>query len=357
MGIKSNVMIRDELLCIDNILLDPLNPRFITKGREYKISEFKNKNIQLELIEKLRNYRMKELIDSILENGFLSLERVAVVRLEEGSNNYVVIEGNRRIAAIKLIMMDKTIDFELRNSLMNVNVCIIAGKVYENSQEERYKIASLSHLSGKVEWEDYQKAIFLHDIVTQCGKKCKEAGTEIGLGRNRAIAMFQAYKAYKSIQRLEWYHESEEENYRDEDYFPFFYEAMRIGSIKDEYFKVVNDVVCKPENLKNFCTWIGLTTHKKIIDRQIKYKEQIKDLKIVLQDPVAREALEGGESLEVAIQLVRLESINHKKTISDFLSYLKKIPENYLEIISKQDKDNLNKIGRELGKILNKKFK
>lgn len=139
--------------------------------------------------------------------------------------------------------------------------------------------------------------------------------------------------------------------------FHFFYEAMRIGSIKDEYFKVVNDVVCKMENLKNFCKWIGLTTHKNIIDRQIKYKEQIKDLKIVLQDPVAREALEGGESLEVAIQLVRLESINHKKTISDFLSYLKKIPENYLEIISKQDKDNLNKIGRELGKILNKKFK
>lgn len=91
MGIKSTVMIRDELLCIDNILLDPLNPRFIIKEREYKISEFKNKNIQLELIEKLRNYQMKELIDSILENGFLSLERVAVVRLEEGSNNYVVI--------------------------------------------------------------------------------------------------------------------------------------------------------------------------------------------------------------------------------------------------------------------------
>ena len=62
------------------------------------------------------------------------------------------------------------------------------------------------------------------------------------------------------------------------------YETMKISSIKNEYFKVANDVICKPENLKNFCSCIALTTHKKRIDTQVKYTEQIKVLKIILQD-------------------------------------------------------------------------
>lgn len=352
---KCDIKIKEALLCIDNILLDPQNPRFATKNRSYTISDFKDKNVQLEMIKKLETYKIKQLIDSIKENGFLSLERVVVVRLEQRSNKYVVVEGNRRIAAIKLILMNEETDAELKNSLMEISVCVISGKVYENSQEERYKIASLAHLSGKVDWEDYQKAIFLHHIVTQYKKNCKEAGVEVGLGEYRAIAMFQAYEAYLSIQRLEWYQKSEEECCTDEYYFPLFYKAMRSGSIKRDYFKVRSNVVCNRENLMNFCHWIGIINHQKFSDRQIKYKEQMKDLETVLKDPIAKQALEAGESLEEAIKLAYQENINHKKIILDFLTYLKKIPTNYSEIISKTDKNNLKKIGQQLEKILNKK--
>lgn len=354
---KSDIKIKDVLLGIDNILLDPQNPRFATKNQSYTISDFKDKNIQLEMIKKLETYELEELINSIKENGFLSLERVVVVRLEQGSNKYVVVEGNRRIAAIKLILMNETTDAELKNSLMEISVCVILGKIYENSQEERYKIASLAHLSGKVEWEDYQKAIFLHHIVTQYKKNCKEAGVEVGLGEYRAIAMFQAYEAYQFIQRLEWYQKSEEECCTDEYYFPLFYKAMRSGSIKRDYFKIRSNVVCNRENLINFCQWIGIIDHQKFSDRQIKYKEQMKDLETVLKDPIAKQALEAGESLEEAIKLAYQENINHKKIIWDFLNYLKKIPANYLEIISKTDKNNLKKIEQEIQKILNKKSK
>lgn len=352
---KCDIKIKEALLCIDNILLDPQNPRFATKNRSYTISDFKDKNVQLEMIKKLETYKIKQLIDSIKENGFLSLERVVVVRLEQRSNKYVVVEGNRRIAAIKLILMNEETDAELKNSLIEISVCVISGKVYENSQEERYKIASLAHLSGKVDWEDYQKAIFLHHIVTQYKKNCKEAGVEVGLGEYRAIAMFQAYEAYLSIQRLEWYQKSEEECCTDEYYFPLFYKAMRSGSIKRDYFKVRSNVVCNRENLMNFCHWIGIINHQKFSDRQIKYKEQMKDLETVLKDPIAKQALEAGESLEEAIKLAYQENINHKKIILDFLTYLKKIPTNYSEIISKTDKNNLKKIGQQLEKILNKK--
>lgn len=359
MGVKLNVVMESAQLSIDNILLDPLNPRFIMQNKNYKISDFKDKEVQGELLKMFKaskEFELNELMESICEVGFCPLERIAVVRLEEGSNYFVVIEGNRRIAAIRYLLMDETLDLELKKCLETIDVCIIRGKNYEQSQEERTKIAALSHLSGKVDWGDYQKAVLLNRLIKIEGMSCKDAGAKVGLGRNRAIHMFEAYNTYESIQRSNWYQQNEELGYRDEDYFPFFYEVMKDGDLQKNYFKVAGYHTTNKVILEKFCVWIGLTDHRKTTDRQIKSKEQIKDLKIILNDPSAREALENGASFNEAFQLVHQDGINHSKVILGFLNYLKKVPKNYLEILSKKDKVNLNKIGRELGKILNNKF-
>lgn len=59
---------------------------------------------------------------------------------------------------------------------------------------------------------------------------------------------------------------------------------------------------------------------------------------------MAREALESGEPLDELIKLVHQESTNHSKAILELLNYLKKVSKNYLKIISKKDKGNLNEI-------------
>ena len=356
---KGPIEIQDEILCVDDILLDPLNPRFGFEEVGIESHQFNDRQLQLELIDKMKNYGMKDLIDSISENGFILLERVIVVRLEEESNQYVVVEGNRRLAAIKLIIKDELKDIELRESLQQIKVGILSKKVYCTSEDERYRVSSLAHLSGKFEWGDYQKAIFLSNCIERYGKTSEEAGKEIGLGRNNAKAMYQAYKVYQSIQKSSWYEENENEGYRDEDYFPFFYEAMKKSEIKEQYFKVnKKNIVCKPENLKRFCEWIGITIHEEIKKRQIRDKYQVKDLVNVLSDKVSREAIEAGQSIEEAMRVIQIENANHKRIILSFWNYLQKVSkkgiQDYLEQLSNQDITRLTKIKGKLEEILEK---
>src|SRR5438045_53025 len=51
----------------------------------------------------MRPNRFWALTESLLADGYLPTENILVIRLGDGSNNLTVKEGNRRIAAMKLI--------------------------------------------------------------------------------------------------------------------------------------------------------------------------------------------------------------------------------------------------------------
>ena len=50
-------------------------------------------------------FDVKTLYDSIVEVGFLPIDRMIVKKIEK-TDNYVVLEGNRRLTAIKWILLD-----------------------------------------------------------------------------------------------------------------------------------------------------------------------------------------------------------------------------------------------------------
>lgn len=188
----------------------------------------------------------------------------------------------------------------------------------------------MAHLSGKFEWGDYQKAIFLSNCIEKYEKTSEDVGKEIGLGRNNAKAIYQAYKVYQVIQNSKWYKVNEDEGCRDEDHFPFFYEAMKKRERKKRYFKVSgNNIACAPENVEKFCESIGMKEDKE---------------------------LESGQSIEEAMRLIQIEKINHKKIILSFLNYLQKIPQkeyvNYFNQLSKVDIKRLDKIKEKLDEML-----
>ena len=73
------------------LALDPLNPRLFLSGGEPK---------EVEIIARLyRSEDLSELLQSIAANGYLDIEPLVVLKEEE---NLTVLEGNRRLAAIRL---------------------------------------------------------------------------------------------------------------------------------------------------------------------------------------------------------------------------------------------------------------
>ena len=87
---------------LDQVYLDPNNPRLEALKPEPTPDErLAEPGIQLACLERLRKFDIKGLAESIKTSGFCTLDRVVLRRLDE--DKYIVVEGNRRVAALKVL--------------------------------------------------------------------------------------------------------------------------------------------------------------------------------------------------------------------------------------------------------------
>ena len=88
----------ENKLTITNLLLDPLNPRI----------PIADENLgQRVLIEDLiHNDKVYELAKNIVERGYYNVE--SMIGIKGNGRNYYIIEGNRRLAALKLLLNPTT---------------------------------------------------------------------------------------------------------------------------------------------------------------------------------------------------------------------------------------------------------
>ena len=157
-------MVRSKLMDPRKIELDMNNPRF-------SLFNFKNEK---EVIEYLFKYEdIKSLALQIVKNGYITLgERLIVLEyLKNGKKNYVVLEGNRRIAALKIIFTEKNrFSSADRKRIEKLNVkdffvdCDIVAKKEEN--EARFKITA-KHIDGIKTWNPTDKRVFYDNLFSQ----------------------------------------------------------------------------------------------------------------------------------------------------------------------------------------------
>ena len=106
---------------IADILLDKNNPRFFIHEEDLN---------QNQVLSKILNYKVDNLIESILKESFFPDQAVILIKDEE-KKKYIVIEGNRRVAACKLI--------NNTNLLNTLNISSKNKKIYESLLKENEK--------------------------------------------------------------------------------------------------------------------------------------------------------------------------------------------------------------------------
>lgn len=83
---------------VSSLLLDTNNPRLIGYRKQGKL---KNEKDIINVM--LSNYSIKDLIASILTNGYHPDEVLFSIPCENGSNKRIIVEGNRRLTACKIL--------------------------------------------------------------------------------------------------------------------------------------------------------------------------------------------------------------------------------------------------------------
>lgn len=207
------------ILDLDQLLLDPNNPRFSELGEELNSipeGRFADDKVQANTFEKMRDpmFDVVELRDTIKTLGFLPMDRI-VVRLWRGVSDkpkYVVIEGNRRTTALKWLVNlhgvgKETFSDERLLNLTRVECLLLDDQIAPESAV--LILPGLRHVSGIKEWGPYQKAKAVH-ALRKSGMSAQEAAQSFGLSTRAANSSYKCYLALEQMKTDEEFGEHAE---------------------------------------------------------------------------------------------------------------------------------------------------
>lgn len=159
--------LREVLVEPSELLLDPSNPR-LQKGaglsRHYSDDEIAAPEMQERLFNAIcsREHEVKELSESIRHHGYVNIDSIFVHRLP-ANGKYLVIEGNRRTSAIKLLLKKPAVlRPEVRASLARIPVKELLTQGGRPPEHTTDFILSIRHIYGVKEWQPMQKAHSIH---------------------------------------------------------------------------------------------------------------------------------------------------------------------------------------------------
>lgn len=170
----------------DTVVLDPLEINLDFNNPRFSMFDFSTEE---EIVKYLVDFeQIKELAFQIGENGYNTIgERIIVLKSRNaGKINYTVLEGNRRVASLKLLFQySSLLTSSERKKLEQLNLNlkdfeVSCDVVNEDTREEALFKISAKHVDGIKTWSATDKRVFYHNLFTQYRKK--------GLSSDEALA-------------------------------------------------------------------------------------------------------------------------------------------------------------------------
>jgi len=187
-------------------------------------------------------------------NGYLPIDRV-IVR-EFSASKYVVLEGNRRICAAKMIsdlaMDGSDVTKDILESMKMIPCLLYTGTV----QDAAWIFQGLRHISGISDWSSFNKAKLLVEQMEEEELNLTEVGMRFGLTPHGAGQWVRGYYAFKQARE-----ESDFINEVDERSYPYFQELFSRSSAAVREWMEWNDsdTMRKFEsnlNFNEFVSWL-----------------------------------------------------------------------------------------------------
>jgi hypothetical protein len=306
-------LLSPKTLNTSDLLLDPNNPRFSELGEALNVvpeSRFAEPKIQQATFETMKDqaFDVAELRDTIKTIGFLPMDRI-VVRpwigtAPDGKQLFVVIEGNRRVTALKWLLAlhdagKETFDEEKLQNLSRLECLVLDAKLAPEASN--LILPGLRHVSGIKEWGPYQKAKAVH-ALRKGGMSPQEAAQSLGLATRAANSFYKCFLALEQMKADEEFGEFAEPNM-----FSYFVEVQRRPNVRnwlawsDENEKFLNE-----DKLKEFYSWIVPTGDEGANPPKLPEAKSVRDLAEIISNEDALAALRAPEG-SLSRALARVE--------------------------------------------------
>lgn len=315
-----------EFIPIEQLLLDMENPRLAWRG---------GSNTQFDMVKLLwSEMAVDEVAFSIAENGYFRSEPLFVIaqnpeEKDPNKRRFIVLEGNRRLAAVMLLRDEKLrervkatelplISEERRSSLDSLPAIIYSDR------EQLWTAIGFRHINGIKPWDSFSKAKYIAGVLENFGKSLDEIAQRIG---DRHATVVRLYRGYKILEQSEAQASFDrEDRERNRFYFSHLYTAADQREFQ-EFLGIKPDTSLKPNpvpksrlpHLAELMMWLY---GKKSANRKPLVQTQNPDLNIlreVISKPDSLSALRSGSSLEEAYKV----AIGDRRRFGDALTRAK----------------------------------
>lgn len=289
-----------KMLPVDRLMFDPQNPRLPThvdQSDEQEVLEWM-----------LQDAGLVELMGSIAVNGYFAAEPLLVLA---DNDSYLVLEGNRRLAAVKLLLEPD------RAPARKIAVQTVAGLVSNTSNLKTLPCAvfhergdvldylGYRHITGIKQWSPAAKARYLHSLYEE---HSASAGEDVYRRIARIIGSRSDY-VMRLLGALRLYQQAfgaQPNSVESEDLaFSLLTLALNYASIVEylELESMTQDAFgsVAPNKLTNLTNWL-YKERPELGRTQLGESRNMKLLAAAVTHQGGLDALERGETVEEAVQ-------------------------------------------------------
>jgi hypothetical protein len=289
---------------VRNLYFDFQNPRLIECG----IKESDSQEKVLKILWKAMD--AKEIAMSIVANGYFQNDPLIVA---EENGKKVVIEGNRRLAALKVLQNRSDyasqlpgipeVSEEILKGIKNVPVTI-------QSREESWKFLGFKHVNGPAKWGSYAKARYIAKVKNDYGVSLDQIGKQIGDTHRTVEKLYRGLMVIEQAEKHGVF--SRDDVKRGAFAFSHIYTGLQregIQSFLGIKDGIASDQAPVPEDkikeLGELCRWLYGSKKDEINPVVMSQNPHLKQLDRVLQSREGIAVLRANRSLEEAFEQTR----------------------------------------------------
>ena len=286
---------------LDKLLLDSTNPRLAELGIPSTATQF-------ELTKALWDeMAVEEVAMSIAYSGYFEHEPLFVEEVCDGT--YVVIEGNRRLAAVKLL-----VDAALRQKVKATKLPAINSEraddlkelpVIVTTREDSWRYLGFKHVNGPATWGSYAKAQYIALVHNNYGIDLSDIADQIGDNNSTVLRMYRGLMIVEQAEKAKVF--SRADIKKNKVSFNYIYTGMDYPGIISYLGLRTKDVTpekpvpaAKVKNLGNLMLWLYGRDSSNTPSLIRSQNPDLKTLDTVLLTEAGIKALKDGLPLGVA---------------------------------------------------------
>ncbi len=297
-------MSQPKELPVSELHFDWKNPRLVEFGIKRSTPEPEILKILWDAMD------VMELVLSIASSGYFPHEPLIVA---EENGEHVVLEGNRRLAALKVLTIDGLATankWQIPEVAPNIRDGLERVPVIFQSREDSWKYLGFKHVNGPAKWTSYAKAKYIAQVHREYEVPLQEIARQIGDGHKTVQRLYRGLMVLEQAENEASYDPAS--RYTPRIFFshlytgldkPGFSEFLELAPQEDENPRPV--AASKMKELREVCVWLFGDKREDAPPVIKSQNPDLKQLDAVLLNREALLALRAGEELSNAYELSR----------------------------------------------------